>query len=221
MPLSKKFDTTFFRRRCFFFMNIFRIWHIFLVMQLVPHMMVSAQLPHPILRIFEGKVVEGQVRLNWIINGGNTCEGIRIQRSENGSFFTTIGEIEGVCGSPDADVPYVFVDEDPLSYTESYYRLELGTQGYSTPVAIEYIPFNSDGYSVRVDAATRQAIVDFDNASGDKNVYRLLALNGMLLSQGQSRESQIRIDLGSYPGQIMLLVIDLKANPVVVKIPGF
>lgn len=192
-----------------------------MVMLLVSPLLVSAQSPHPILRIFEAKIVEGQVRLNWIINGGSTCEGIRIQRSENGSFFTTIGEIEGVCGSPDVDVPYVFVDENPVAYTENYYRLELGTQGYSTPVAIEFIPFNSQGYSVRVDAATRQAVVDFSNPSGDNNGYRLLALNGMLLSQGQTRESQIRIDLGSYPGQIMLLVIDLKSNPVVVKIPGF
>ena len=183
--------------------------------------LLAAQSPHPILRLFNGQVVDDYVRLNWIITGGNTCEGIRIQRSDDGSFFTNIGEIEGVCGSPDADIPYVFVDEQPLEYQTGYYRLELGTQGYSTPVQVTYIPLNEEGYNLRIDPSARKAIVSFNNPMEKVVDYRLIGMAGDMKWTGSTIENAIEVPLQIYARQLLILHVEIDGRQFAVKIPAF
>ncbi|MFP4470527.1 MAG: hypothetical protein ACLFPE_07575 [Bacteroidales bacterium] len=203
-------------------MNTFNFRHMFIVAALLAMpFMVAAQSPHPILRVFQGQVIDDYVRLNWIITGGNTCEGIRIQRSAAGSFFTTIGEIDGVCGSPDADIPYIFVDEEPLEFQTGYYRLELGTQGYSTPVSITYVPLNKEGFNLQIDHAARRAVVNFDNPMQNDVDYQLLSLNGTVLLSGSVKASNIGIPLFYYPRQLLILQVRNGNRQFAVKIPNF
>lgn len=101
-------------------------------------LILQAQQVHPIVSGFSGINVRNTIRLNWTIIGGNTCNGTLIQRSSDGNTFETIGEIAGICGSPEVDVPYVFIDENPEANQTNYYRLELGSQGFTTPLKVDF-----------------------------------------------------------------------------------
>ncbi len=205
----------------FDFVNTFIFRHIIFLMILTLPVLVAAQSAHPILSVFMGRVVDDAVRLNWTVTGGNTCEGIRIQRSDDGQFFTYIGRIEGVCGSPDADIPYVFMDEDPLPYQEAWYRLELGTQGYSAPVAVRYIPLNAGGYNLRIDPPAGVAYVDFSNPTHETLSFELYSLNGKRLFSGTSTQSELVISLRTYPSQLLLLRMSFAERQMVIRIPNF
>jgi hypothetical protein len=166
-------------------------------------------------------VVDETVRLNWVISGGNTCEGVRIQRADANQFYQTIGKIEGVCGAPDIDVPYVFIDDDPLENQSSFYRLELGTQGYSSSVAIDFVPLNNLGYSVHYDQIAKIATVYFDNTDNKPAYYNLISVSGNTILSSDTNASQIFLDLSGYAAQIFLLSIQIENQYLLVKIPAF
>lgn len=181
----------------------------------------NAQNPHPILRYLNADLVDGQVRLSWVISGGNTCSGIVIQRSGDGQFFETIGEIDGICGSPDVDIPYVFLDTEPLPGQLNYYRLELGTQGYSSAVSIEFVPLNGQGYAVKYNPVSKVATVYFDNDANNKFSYRLFTVSGHQIYEGAGNGSQISIDLSGYASMMYLLKLNLNNKAISIKVPGF
>jgi len=180
-----------------------------------------SQTPHPILRYFNATITGSEVRLNWVITGGNTCSGIVIQRSADGQFFETIGDIDGICGSSDVDVPYVFIDPNPIPNQINYYRLELGTQGYATPVSVEFVPLNSDGFAVTYSLTSRIATVYFENDGNDKVSYSLFSVSGQKVFEGTSNDSKIILDLSRHAAMIYLLTLRMNNKTLPVKIPGF
>lgn len=180
-----------------------------------------SQTPHAILRYFSADVVKGQVRLSWSISGGNTCSGIRIQRSVDGGSFENIGKIDGVCGSPDVDVPYVFSDKEPVSNKINTYRLELGTQGYSDVRSVEFVLLNDDGFHLRYDMQTRSAEVFLDNALNERVDYTLYTIAGREILDGFTNSNKITLNLRPFSGQIFLLGVEIKGRSFPVKVPGY
>jgi len=161
-----------------------------------------------------GNVVEDQIRLNWAIYGGNTCEGTLIQRSGDGLSFETIGEIAGICGSPDVDVPYVFYDERPLTNRVNYYRLELGSQGYTTILPVEYVVFNNNGYHLSLDPDTRSVVIQFNNDTKADTRFGFYTTNGKLIHSGQTNDSKIFFTPSVFAGQILIFKIFSAINSI-------
>ncbi len=182
---------------------------------------VAGQTPHPILRYFDGTVYQETVRLSWAISAGNTCLGTKIQRSVDGIFYEDIAVIAGVCGSPDVDVQYVFTDESPVENQVSYYRLELGTQGFSTPIAVEYIPLNGKGFNLRYDRIANTAFVYFENNERNQVAFNLYTINGLSLLSGQTTGNVVEVNMSGMPAQLFVLTIENGRNPISVKIPHF
>lgn len=180
-----------------------------------------AQTPHPILRTFNATLVGDDVRLNWIITGGETCSGIVIQRSLDGLFFETIGKIDGICGSPDVDVPYVFVDPAPAENQQNTYRLELGTQGYSDVRSVEFVPLNNQGFNVRYDIVSRTATIFFQNDLNDRVDFALYSINGAKVAEGFTNGNSIALDIYNHARQIFICRINKKGSVIPVKVPGF
>ncbi len=91
---------------------------------------------HPIVKDFFAEQRNETVYLQWTIKEGQTCNDIYIERSANNINFERIGLISGVCGSSDADVIYSYTDSIPIPNQINYYRLEIGTQGFTTVLSI-------------------------------------------------------------------------------------
>jgi len=180
-----------------------------------------AQDAHPILRGFTGQVAGNSIRLSWVIKGGNTCEGTKVQRSADGLFFETIGEIGGVCGSPDFDVPYLFVDSLPIASQTNYYRLELGTQGFSTPISFQFVPLNNKGYTLIYDPLLKAASIYFDNSRNETAEYVLIRMNGSVDSRGVTRDDNLNFNFEGQSAGIYLIRISMPNRVINAQIPAF
>lgn len=103
---------------------------------------------HPLLQDFSGFQQGDNVFLRWTFRSGSLCEGTRIERSQDGMIFTEIGEIPGICGSPEVAFTYTFTDSTPLINSVNIYRLELGNTGFTTNLQVEYLVAGVGGYSL-------------------------------------------------------------------------
>jgi hypothetical protein len=101
---------------------------------------------HPILSYFKAEVYGNQVVLTWNISSGNNCNGITIYHSSDSINYSEIGNIPGICGALDEDEPYRFTDENPTENKLNYYKLKLGNQGFTTPLAILYYETQESGF---------------------------------------------------------------------------
>ena len=91
---------------------------------------------HPILEDFGLILDNNRVVVSWTIKAGNSCNGITIYRSNDDFNWSQIGRIDGVCGDMSESMSYIHVDNDPAWGQKSYYRLELGFEGFSASISI-------------------------------------------------------------------------------------
>jgi hypothetical protein len=87
---------------------------------------------HPFIAAYELTVFDGGIRIDWTIQGGSTCNGQDVERSTDGIDFTQVHRIEGICGSTSEPLPYGWVDDAPPEFSTVYYRVKLGSDGYTS-----------------------------------------------------------------------------------------
>ena len=143
-------------------------------------MLGSTNAQHPILSTFDVQQVGDQMRLNWTITSGNTCNGILIERSGDGFDFEEIGVIEGICGNVSEPEDYEWFDNNPLENVENYYRIELGFQGYSQIISGVFNSYNSDGYLVYPNPTNQETQVFFQYRSGLDHCFKVYDTSGRL-----------------------------------------
>jgi len=145
----------------------------------------------------------GVVQLAWQMRAGQTCNGIDILRSTDGTNFSPIGDIQGVCGSPTEAVNYDFTDNNPQQNSTNYYKLILGLLGESNVVSIEVIDI-SGGFQVRPNPMTDQGRIFFKNDGGEMAVLTVTDLTGKTILERQTRGEVFEMDVrslqaGTYP----------------------
>ena len=145
-----------------------------MVLALTPILAFSQQADAVLSRFFAVQVEE-TVFLRWTITAGNTCEDTYIERSSDGISYERIGLIGGICGSPDQAMTYEFTDTMPYYNRITYYRLELGYFGYSSPQKVEILRYNKDGIFLGPNPFDDQARLAFINEDGLE--YKLLLSN--------------------------------------------
>ena len=138
--------------------------------------------------------IDDHVYLRWTISAGNTCSGPRIEHSSDGIAFKKIGEIPGVCGSPDVSVTYDFTDSVPLPNRRNYYRLEMGVLGLSSPAMVEVVFLNEDGYSVQPNPVTAQSRFVFENEDGEEHEFCLIDTYGRQVMNVITSDDHLTID---------------------------
>ncbi len=118
-----------------------------------------------ILIQFSAVQVENRVQLNFTIKAGNTCNGIQIYRSEDSLNFAEIGDIQGICGSTGRNESYSFTDNSPAKNNVNYYRLQLGTLGYSYITKLFFIQLDGNSALLFPNPVTDETIITFLNSS--------------------------------------------------------
>jgi len=152
-------------------------------------LMANAQ-QHEILGYFEGNVKNNEILLNWSIVKGKTCNGIKVYHSIDNVYFEEIGEIKGICGSTDEEIRYSLVDNSPVNNENNYYRLELGLQGYSTPLVLDFQSISDDGYSIFPNPGVEKFQV-FIVGNGEPTEIFVYDITGKLSEQYSSNSGQL------------------------------
>ena len=137
---------------------------------------ISVWAQHPLLNNFTGFQQDESIQLSWTFGSGSQCNGTRVFRSIDGEVFQKIGEIPGICGASDTPVTYSFRDSAPLPNTVNYYRLELGNQGFSTMLGIEFFVPGKDGYSLITSQSGIEVLVNRPPAR--KGVAQIFDIRG-------------------------------------------
>ena len=102
----------------------------------VPDLVIAQE--HPFIADYVLTELDGGVRVDWTIQGGNTCDGQEIERSTNGVDFQAVHRIEGICGDPSFAVPFQWFDTTVPEFSALHYRIKLGAKGYSTVKSIVF-----------------------------------------------------------------------------------
>lgn len=151
---------------------------------------------HPILDSYNVLEISGKVYVDVTISGGNTCNGIEVQRSVDSLNFIEVGKVDGICGNSAKPVSYSFVDEYPIKNKKSYYRVLLGERGYTTVTSITIIDTKELGFQVRPNPANERATIFFENPYSDTFQLELFNLSGKKILQLSS--SSNAFDLNTF-----------------------
>jgi hypothetical protein len=119
---------------------------LFVIIILIQQFTLSAQ-EHVIIDFFNGKIFNDQILLNWNIIGGNNCNGIIIYHSTDNIDYKEVGEIPGICGAIVDAEPYSFLHTNPAPNQLNYYKLKLGSQGFTTPLEIMFYKTGTKGFT--------------------------------------------------------------------------
>lgn len=160
------------------------------VLMMVP---VKSQAQHYNLSDFFVYQKDNKVKLQWTFKAGETCNGINIERSGSNKNFEKIGLISGICGAPDREVTYRFVDSFPLKNQINYYRLELGSQGYSSPVSIETRLYGDDSYIIKRGNGVSQTTILFNNNNNSRYIFRIFDTQGNLIRELTTSSNQLQL----------------------------
>lgn len=98
----------------------------------------AAQSEHPFIARFELSELDGLVRVEWTLAGGNTCNGMDVERSLDGTLFDVVHRIPGICGDPTAEVPYRWDDTEPAELSTLHYRIRSGSDGTSSVKQVRF-----------------------------------------------------------------------------------
>jgi hypothetical protein len=98
----------------------------------------AAQSEHPFIARFELIELDGSVRVEWTLLGGNTCNGMDVERSLDGTFFEVVHRIPGICGDLSAEVRYEWVDTRLEELSTLHYRIRLGSDGTSSVKQVRF-----------------------------------------------------------------------------------
>lgn len=86
---------------------------------------------HPFIAHYELTELDGAIRIDWSLLGGS-CDGQDVERSTDGSTFSSVHRIDGICGGSSEPVPYTWTDPLPPEFTTVYYRVKLGVEGFTS-----------------------------------------------------------------------------------------
>ncbi len=114
---------------------------------------------HPLLDNFTGFQQDNRIHLRWTFSSGSLCDGTRIFRSTDGEIFQQIGEIPGICGASQSPVIYNYVDSLPISNAINYYRLELGNNGFTSTVMVDFLIPGEAGYTLLTSVSGVEVLV--------------------------------------------------------------
>ena len=139
---------------------------------------------HPIISFFTARTVSDNVLLTWNIVGGNNCNGIEIEHSADGQNFQIVGNIPGICGEQAEDEPYTFLHEKPVENHVNYYRLKLGGQGFTTPLAHNFYKVGEDGFTFFPNPSQENIQIYISDQYPDAQL-EIIDMNGKVVFDGQ------------------------------------
>ena len=151
-----------------------------------------------ILEKFSAEHISGKVFLSWTVKSGQTCNGIRIYRSDDSLSYTEIGDIQGVCGNLGYSVDYTFQDNDPIKNKINYYRLDLGGVELTYSIAVDVIDVGQNDYYLKANPLVDQTKLYFRNSSQQLTVLTIINQNGQIIGTKETTTDYFTLNSSDY-----------------------
>jgi hypothetical protein len=171
---------------------------------------------------FKADLRGAAVDVHWATASEQRNAGFEVQRSADGSVFTTLAFVAGA-GTSQVATAYDYHDAAPL-HTTSYYRLkQLDTEGavsYSPVVAVEPVALVTKAISVNLypNPTADQAIVTWEAAQASAGRWYLTTATGQLVHSEalntQSGLNTLALDLQAYKSGSYVLAIEAAGQAV-------
>lgn len=157
----------------------------------------------------------GFVTLNWTMNSGNVCSGVKILRSDDSITFTTVGFFQGVCGSGTEDVSYEYSDTTVTTNRTYFYRLELNGLGYTNIVSVDYFSIAANEYTIQPHPIVKESILRFRNSFQTTHTLQLFSTDGKLIFESSSNKDYFSVNSSLVPaGYYVFVIADLSKKVV-------
>jgi hypothetical protein len=171
----------------------------------------------PTVEAFELVQVNNEVSIFFTIGKGYTCNGIDILRSDDGVFFSPIGDISGVCGSITSPISYSFVDNQPIQNKTSYYKLNLGGLGFSETKSITVLSTTDLGYLLTPNPMQESGVVHFSNVNNELFEMQIVDLRGQLVQLSSTTEQNLTIITDNLSNGFYTFVLRNESSATVIR----
>lgn len=168
-----------------------------------------------ILESITVRQMNNTIRIDFGIQGGAQCQGVKLERSSDSAEFYQIDQIQGICGGSEIVEYYTFIDENPLEYSTNHYRLQLGTQGHTPVVSVAYVRLQ-ENYRVFPNPANAWAVIRFENPNGLDYELQVFDLGGRIIENTPHITSQeIYMDLDIYSPGLYIFQLSNGSNGLI------
>lgn len=168
-----------------------------------------------ILDGFTGTAQSNQVQLRWTISTGETCNGTIIERSKDALNWEQIGDIPGICGSSSTAVSFNYIDSLPISNAINYYRLELGSRGYSEIIGVAFYNFEESSVVVIPNPVTTSATIYFEAKVFEAYTFALYDLFGKVHTALQGEGNNIVLNVENLKTGTYFFIISRPRKPII------
>ncbi len=133
---------------------------------------------------------KGSIDIRWITYTEVNNDYFSLERSQNGTEFTSIARIEGA-GTSNSVLKYKFTDKEPLSKI-NYYRLkQVDFDGISRLSQVISTSVTSETDKAKINKVYPNPFqdhftVDFDSPSDDQYILRLFSIEGRSISEKET-----------------------------------
>jgi len=145
---------------------------------------------------FSGTLKGDMIQLSWSTLSEINNEKFEIQRTKDGKYFETIGEVKGN-GDSSSKLDYTFTDERPYNGI-NYYRLKQidfdGAYEYSTLIAVEKTDF-----TLRVYPTTTNDFIMISMTENKSFQGNIVSKVGQVVKSFNGDEKESRIDISDIP----------------------
>ncbi len=165
-----------------------------------------------IISYFGGSQLNQTVYLSFTIIAGQTCSGIRIERSSDSLNFYQIGEIAGTCGSVSTPVNYSYTDSFPIKNSDNYYRLAPGNADWSAVIKVYFNAHDKSDVLIIPNPLVTTANINYQNPLTKTVHWKIFDINGKMVNEGSTRDDSFTIDRKIFPSGYYFLHLTLDNN---------
>jgi hypothetical protein len=159
-----------------------------------------------VLKSFYGQELNGGVKLTWVLQGGNQCNGTRMLRSSDGIEWHEAGMIGGICGLSGADELYEWTDTLPLLNQRNYYRAELIGLGFSQVIYVDVFDTGEHGFVV-LQPAPGLISIYVDERVGAPFKLEVYSPGGRLHYRGAHSTTEAHIVLSGISNGVFIITV--------------
>lgn len=164
-----------------------------------------------VLKSFYGQELNGGVKLTWVLQGGNQCNGTRILRSSDAIAWHEAGMIGGICGLSGADELYEWTDTLPLLNQRNYYRAELIGLGFSQVIYVDVFDTRDHGFVV-LQPASGSIRVHTDARVGAAFTLAVYSIDARLHYRGDHTGSEANVEIRDLRAGVYIVTVSNQSS---------